>query len=113
MYNVLIIISTIIAIALILIVLMQSSKGGGLSGTFGGGGGMGTMFGTRRTADFLSKATWWLAGSLIVLAVIVNLFFLPGASTSTQRESIIQGGQRSLPDNPTVPEQQQVPQQTP
>jgi preprotein translocase subunit SecG len=63
MYTLLVVISTIVAVFLILIVLMQSSKGGGLAGTFGGGGGMGTMFGTRRTADFLSKATWWLAGS--------------------------------------------------
>ena len=59
---------------IIIMVLMQSSKGGGLAGTFGGAG-MGTMFGTRRTADFLSKATWWLAGSLAVLDNC-NKFFL-------------------------------------
>ncbi len=108
MYTILIILSSIIAALLIVIVLLQSSKGGGLAGTFGGAG-MGTMFGTRRTADFLSRATWWLAGALVVLAVIVNLFFLPGATTSQQRESIIQQGQRSLPTTPTVP-QQQAPQ---
>jgi preprotein translocase subunit SecG len=108
MYTMMIFLSTIVAISLILIVLLQSSKGGGLAGTFGGGGGMGTMFGTRRTADFLSKATWWLAGFLIILAVVINLFFLPGASTSTQRESIIQGGPRQVPTTPIVP-----PQQTP
>lgn len=93
-------------------VLMQSSKGGGLAGTFGGAG-MGTMFGTRRTADFLSKSTWWLAGVLVVLAVVVNLFFLPGATTNTQRESIIQGSQRNVPTQPTVPQQQQQQQQNP
>ena len=91
------------------IVLLQSSKGGGLAGTFGGAGGMGTMFGTRRTADFLSRATWWLGGSLAVLTIIVNLFFLPGQSTTEQRNSIIQGsGQQSVPQTPSLP-----PQQTP
>jgi preprotein translocase subunit SecG len=111
MYTLLIILSSVLAVLLILIVLLQSSKGGGLAGTFGGAGGMGTMFGTRRTADFLSKGTWWIAGALVLLAVIVNLFFLPGATTSTQRESIIQGNQRTVP-TPNVP-QQQAPQQQP
>ncbi len=109
MYATLIVITTVVAILLIIIVLLQSSKGGGLAGTFGGAGGMGTMFGTRRTADFLSKASWWLGGSLAVLTIIINLFFLPGQSTSDQRESIIQKtGQQNVPQSPSLP-----PQQTP
>jgi preprotein translocase subunit SecG len=109
MYAILIVITTIIAVLLMIIVLLQSSKGGGLAGTFGGAGGMGTMFGTRRTADFLSRATWWLGGSLAVLTIIINLFFLPGQSTTAQRDSIIQGsGQQSVPQTPSLP-----PAQTP
>jgi preprotein translocase subunit SecG len=109
MYSILIVITTIIAILLMIIVLLQSSKGGGLAGTFGGVGGMGTMFGTRRTADFLSKASWWLAASLAVLTIIINLFFLPGQSSTEQRESIIQrSGQQNIPQTPSLP-----PQQTP
>ncbi len=109
MYSILIVITTIIAILLMIIVLLQSSKGGGLAGTFGGAGGMGTMFGTRRTADFLSRATWWLGSSLAVLTIIINLFFLPGQSTTEQRDSIIQrSGQQSVPQTPSLP-----PQQTP
>jgi preprotein translocase subunit SecG len=105
MYSILILISTIIAILLVIVVLLQSSKGGGLSGTFGGAQ-MGTMFGTRRTADFLSRITWWLGGTLAILAIVVNLFFLPGQSTSEQRESIIQGSERSIPQTPSLPPQQ-------
>ncbi len=86
------------------VVLMQASKGDGLSGTFGGSGSMGSMFGTRRTADFLSKATWWLGGSLAVLAIAANLFFLPGMTNASQRESIIQSGQHQLPTTPTLPQ---------
>ncbi len=109
MYATLIVITTAIAVLLVIIVLLQSSKGGGLAGTFGGAGGMGTMFGTRRTADFLSKATWWLGGSLAVLTIVINLFFLPGQSTTEQRDSIIQrSGQQNVPQSPSLP-----PQQTP
>jgi preprotein translocase subunit SecG len=106
MYTFLVLLSSIIAILLMIIVLMQSSKGGGLAGTFGGAGNMGTMFGTRRTADFLSRATWWLGGAMGVLAIVINLFFLPGKSTSEQRESIIQNStQQQVPQQPTLPEQ--------
>lgn len=90
-----------------IIVLMQASKGDGLSGTFGGAAGnMGAMFGTRRTADFLSKATWWLGGSLAVIAILVNLVFLPKESSSNQRENIIQqSGRQQVPQVPTIPQQ--------
>ena len=104
MYNILIFVSTVVAIFLIIMVLLQSSKGGGLAGTFGGGQ-VGSMFGTRRTADFLSRATWWLGGGLAVLALSINLFFLPGKTTVDQRESIIQkGGRQNVPQTGTMPQ---------
>ncbi len=91
-----------------IVVLMQASKGDGLSGTFGGAAGsMGSMFGTRRTADFLSKSTWWLAGSLAVLAIAINLFFLPGQATANQKESIIQSSRQQIPQTPTLPSENQ------
>jgi len=89
-------------------VLLQASKGGGLAGTFGGAG-MGTMFGSRRTADFLSKGTWWLAGALAVLALVINLFFLPGQTTTEQRSVIQEGGRTNVPTSPTLPPQNQAP----
>ena len=113
MYFILIAIISIVAILLMVIVLLQSSKGGGLAGTFGGAGNMGSMFGTRRTADFLSKATWWLGGVLAFLSIVVNLFFLPGSTTSDQRQSIIQqSGRQNVPQQSTLPQTQAPPTQT-
>jgi preprotein translocase subunit SecG len=105
MYTLLITISMIISVLLVIVVLLQASKGDGLSGTIGGGaGGFGTVFGARRTADFLSKATWWLGGSLLVLALIINLFFLPGQTSSGERQSIIQSSRsQSVPSTPNLP----------
>jgi preprotein translocase subunit SecG len=108
MYTFLVLITTIIAILLIVIVLLQSSKGGGLAGTFGGAANMGALFGSRRTADFLSKSTWWLAGALAVLAVVINLFFLPGQTTAEQRSVIQESGRTSVPTTPTLPQQNQT-----
>ena len=109
MYTILILITSIAAILLIIVVLMQSSKGGGLAGTFGGAGNMGSMFGTRRTADFLSQATWWLAGTVAVLTIVANLFFLPGKVTQEQRSIIQETGRQNIPQTPTLP--QQLPEQ--
>ncbi len=114
MYSILMLFAAIIGVLLMIIVLLQNAKGGGLAGgTFGGAGGMGTMFGSRRTADFLSKASWWLASALALIAIVVNLFFLPGRTTQSERESIIQqsGQQHSVPQQPSLPPQTQT--QTP
>ncbi len=107
MFTFLIVIEVIVSILLILVILMQSSKGGGLAGTFGGGN-VGMVFGVRRTADFLIRATQILAGLFLVLALVINIFFLPRSQSA---ESILQhSGQprnnvtRELP--PTQPPQQ-------
>jgi len=89
MFGALIALEIIVSIMLMIAILMQSSKGGGLAGSFGGGS-MGTVFGVRRTADFLGRATTILATAFIVICLITNIFFLPGKKTSS--ESIIQKG---------------------
>ena len=88
MFGFLIAIEILLSILLIIVVLMQSSKGGGLAGTFGGGN-VGMMFGVRRTADFLSNATWGLATAFVVIALVVNIFFLPSTGSSGS-ESVLQ-----------------------
>ena len=87
MFSFLIILELIVSVLMILVVLMQSSKGGGLAGTFGGGN-VGAVFGVRRTTDFLMRATQILAATFLVLALVINIFFLPrGAS---QGSSVLQ-----------------------
>lgn len=57
----------IAAIVLILIVLVQNSKGGGLSSGFSSSN---AIMGVRKTTDFLEKATWGLAGFIIVMSIL-------------------------------------------
>jgi preprotein translocase subunit SecG len=89
MFAILIFIEMLVSILLMIVILMQSSKGGGLAGSFGGGS-MGTVFGVRRTADFLGRATTILATIFIVLSLLINIFFLPGKQVGI--DSIIQRG---------------------
>ena len=95
MYTLLLTLAVIAAVLLVIVVLLQASKGTGLAGTLGGAQQMGAMFGTRRTADFLSKATWGLAGFLVVMALLINLFFLPGKSKVTAKQK--QASQQEAP----------------
>jgi preprotein translocase subunit SecG len=119
MFGVLIGIEVIISILMILVILMQSSKGGGLAGTFGGAS-VGMMFGVRRTSDFLTNATQVLAIAFGVIALVVNIFFLP--RTSVIPESVLQRGPEGrpaptmqLPATPPAeaPQQQAPAQQAP
>jgi preprotein translocase subunit SecG len=60
----------IVSILLVLIVLVQNSKGGGLAAGFSSSN---QYMGVRKTADFLEKATWTLAGALLVLCLLTTV----------------------------------------
>jgi preprotein translocase subunit SecG len=60
----------IAAILLILIVLVQNSKGGGLASNFSSNN---QILGVRKTTDFLEKATWTLAITLLVVSLAYNV----------------------------------------
>lgn len=111
MYTFLVSIEIIVSILLIVVILMQNSKGGGLAGSFGGGN-FGTVFGVRRTADFLTRSTTILATIFIVLTLLINVFFLPGKGASS-KESVIQTGQTTVPPAQLPPQTQPLPTSSP
>lgn len=74
----------IICILLILIVLIQNSKGGGLAAGFSASN---QIMGVRRTADFLEKATWWLAGGLLFLCLMASVT-IPKISKQDKKSAI-------------------------
>jgi len=57
----------IAAILMIGIVLIQESKGGGLSSSFAG---YNQVAGVRKTTDFIEKATWGLAATMVIISVV-------------------------------------------
>lgn len=96
----------IVCLLLIGVVLIQNSKGGGLSSSFGSGN---QVMGVRKTTDFLEKATWGLAISLLVLSLI-SASITGGVSTGEQNaESEI----RDLVNSSAVTPPAGLPQQAP
>jgi len=62
---------------------MQNSKGGGLSSTFSSSS---QIMGVRKTADFLEKATWGLAITIVVLSFFSGFFTRSGGSSDGERQ---------------------------
>jgi len=86
MYGLVTVLLFIICIFLILIVLVQNSKGGGLASNFQSSN---QIMGVRKTNDFLEKATWVLAGLLLILSI--------GGTAFIPRENSV-GGQSAIKD---------------
>jgi preprotein translocase subunit SecG len=66
----------------IMIVLVQNSKGGGLAANFTSAG---QTMGIRKTADFLEKATWTLAATILVLCVVATATIPRGSGGGESR----------------------------
>jgi preprotein translocase subunit SecG len=87
----------IVCVLLILIVLLQNSKGGGLAANFTGS----QVMGVRKTADFLEKATWVLAGTLLFFCVVINIVMT--RHTETVEKSMLQDEVKNAIDPNAVP----------
>jgi len=100
MYQLITVLIVIIAIILIFFVVIQNSKGGGLAAGFSSSN---QVMGVRKTTDFLEKATWSLAGAIVVLSIVASLF-IPRKSASNdssirdQIQNTLPADQNALPD---------------
>lgn len=86
----------------ILIVLVQNSKGGGLAANFTSAG---QSMGIRKTADFLEKSTWTLAGAILILCVVATATIPRGTISGRSRiENQIQNvvDPNAIPTLPTA-----------
>ena len=98
MYVIFSVLIVIVCVLLVLIVLVQNSKGGGLASGFASSN---QVMGVRRTTDFLEKATWTLAGSLVVFCIIASLAIPRGGSD--QENSVIQEQIENAVDPNAIP----------
>ena len=86
MLTFLLIILILAALFLILVILAQNPKGGGVSATFGGSASQ--VIGARQTADFLEKATWYVAIGIFAI-VVLTIVFIPDNSYQQGRDSMM------------------------
>jgi len=98
MYLLISILTVIISIVLVFFVVIQNSKGGGLAAGFSSSN---QVMGVRKTTDFLEKATWSLAGAIVVFSLAAT-FFMPGKTVTTKDSSIRDEIQNAAPANPNA-----------
>ena len=85
MYTLFVILIVVADVLMIGIVLIQESKVGGLSSSLDG---YNQVAGVRKTTDFIEKATWALAASMVVISIICA-WVAPSATTdSSEMENI-------------------------
>lgn len=111
MYVFISVLIVIAALLLIFIVVIQNSKGGGLAAGFSSSN---QVMGVRKTTDFLEKATWSLAGVVVVLAIAAS-FFVPGRHSKGVESEIKSNIENAIPaadPNATAPFGTAVPEGT-
>ena len=98
MYALISVLIIIASILLTLIVLVQNSKGGGLASNFSGSN---QVMGVRKTSDFLEKATWTLAISIVVLSVAASATI---PKSTVEEKSIIEQEVNNAVDPTQMPQ---------
>lgn len=83
MYTILSIVLVVVAVALISLVLIQQGKGADIGAAFGSGASQ-TVFGSRGSASFMTRATGVLAALFFIICL--SLAYLSG--NSTERKSV-------------------------
>ncbi len=97
------ILTILVCVLLVLVILVQNSKGGGIQSQFGAAT---QIMGVKRGTEFIEKATWGLAITLIVLSVAMSP---QGTSTVTSDEDAGSVTKRKAQTAVSVPQQQQQP----
>lgn len=98
MYTILVVLHVLVSIALIGLVLIQHGKGADAGAAFGSGAS-GTVFGSRGSANFLTRITAWLAGAFFLLSLALA-YVVHGKSASS---SVVDQTPAAVVAEPVVP----------
>jgi preprotein translocase subunit SecG len=118
MYTAMVVIQVIVSISLVALVLLQQGKGADAGAAFGAGAS-GTVFGSRGSANFLSRATAVCATLFMVISLALA-YLVHDAATSS--DSIVdrigeeapvlipEPGLPEIPDGDSAPVTPEIPE---
>ena len=106
MINVLIAIHVLVAVAIVGLVLVQHGKGADAGAAFGGGGGgaSGSLFGSKGSANFLSRTTAILATIFFLTSLSLTYLYSQSAKPTSVTERVVQEAEK-----PAAKTDEQVP----
>jgi preprotein translocase subunit SecG len=109
MITLLLIVHVLVAVAIIGLVLLQHGKGADMGAAFGSGGSQ-TLFGSRGSANFLSRTTAVLAAVFFATSMLLAyLYSQASAPTSvTEQPAVVAPAAPEVPEAPaeTAPAEQ-------
>lgn len=92
------VVQAIVAAALVGVILMQRSEGGGLG--IGGGGSPGGLMSARGAADFMTRATKWLAVLFVLLSIVLAAVAVETTGTDEIESTLDRNVTREAPADP-------------
>jgi preprotein translocase subunit SecG len=90
--NVLLVIFIAAAIAMVVLILLQQGKGADAGAAFGGGGGSQSVFGSRGSANFLSRVTAILAAIFFICSLSLGWMHMQRRAPSSVTELVSGAG---------------------
>ena len=116
--TILTIVFVLVALLLVFVVLIQSGKGGGLAGgAFGGLDSMGSVFGGRGSAPFLTRLTTILVTLFMFISLLLGMITRGGDTGQSlveqERERRMAAPSRTLPEVAEPMPQQAMPMPAP
>ncbi len=103
MYTILVIVQVLTAVALVGLILLQHGKGADAGAAFGSGAS-GTVFGSRGSANFMSRATAWLATGFFVISLALAYLVHGEKESLSVIDRVPQSSTEQVEPNPAVPE---------
>lgn len=103
MYTILVIVQVLVAVGLVGLILIQHGKGADAGAAFGSGAS-GTVFGSRGSANFLSRATSWLATIFFCVSLALAYLIHGQRDIST---SVVDRVSAEQPAKPAAPAESQ------
>lgn len=92
MINILIAIHVLVAVGIVVLVLIQHGKGADAGAAFGGGGGgvSGSLFGSKGSANFLSRTTAILATVFFLTSLSLTYLYSKSAKPTSVTDTVLQ-----------------------
>jgi preprotein translocase subunit SecG len=112
MYTVLVIVHVLVSVALVGLVLIQHGKGADAGAAFGSGAS-GTVFGSRGSANFLTRATAWLAAAFFFVSLSLAYLVHNRSTSGNVIDSIPAAPAAAAVETPKTPDAVVPPVETP
>ena len=109
MRELIIVVDVLAAVGLIALVLLQQGKGADMGAAFGSGASQ-TLFGSRGTANFLTRTTAALASVFFIANMALAYFATPATQPASVTQEPASAPADSVPPTPAPPPATGVPE---